>query len=470
MESNEIISVSRPMDTICAVSTPPGIGGIAVIRVSGPQAIEISSAIWQGKNLCNVNSHTAHLGIVLAKDGSKLDNVVATVFRSPKSFTGEDVVELSVHGSGYIQKELLLSLINSGARLAEPGEFSRRAFMSGRIDLAQAEGIADMIASTSAANHRIAFRQMSGGYSEKIKSLASRLLKFASLIELELDFSEEDVEFASRKELLNLGQEIASYIRSLTDSFSTGTAIKEGIPVAIVGSPNSGKSTLLNALVEDDLAIVSDIRGTTRDTIEGKTVINGQLFRFIDTAGLRATNDPIEEIGISKALSRVSRAAIVLWLIEPGSSAQELRAVWDSISDNLNSDAHLIIVMNKRDTPTFSSQLHDVVTELNLPHTISIIAHSSFYESDIASLKELLSTHSPQTNGETIVTNIRHYQALMQASSSMSRAIQAIETGIPADLVAQDIRETLHHLSTITGEITTPAILSNIFAHFCIGK
>lgn len=315
-------------DTICAVSTPSGVGGIAVVRVSGPQAVTIADKIWKGKRLGSVVSHTVHLGNIMEQgDDEPLDQAVATVFRAPNSFTGEDVVEFSIHGSRWIQRELINLLIRSGCRLAEPGEFTRRAFASGKLDLAQAEAVADVIASSSKSAHRLASSQMRGVFSKNISELRDKLIHIASLLELELDFSEEEVEFASREELTSMAHDLLERISRLAGSFSTGNALKEGVPVAIVGEPNVGKSTLLNRLLDDNRAIVSEIPGTTRDTIEDTTDIDGVMYRFIDTAGIRETDDTVENMGIQRTLKAVSDARIVVWLVTPDVLPVQLRTL-----------------------------------------------------------------------------------------------------------------------------------------------
>ncbi len=461
-------------DTICAISTPHGCGGIAVIRVSGPQAIETAAKLWQGKSLEQSVSHTAHLGTIVDRDGNAIDEAVATIFRGPRSFTGEDVVELSVHGSIYIQKRVLELLLDYGARLAEAGEFTRRAFANGRMDLIQAESIADIIASRNEASHRVAISQMRGAFSSRIQDLHDRLLEMASLLELELDFSEEDVEFASREKLISLAEEIHRYVTHLADSFSRGRVIKEGIPVTIAGETNAGKSTLLNSLLGEDKAIVSDIRGTTRDSIEDTVEIGSHLFRFIDTAGLRDTSDPIESIGISRAIDNIAKASIVIWMVDSTSTLSAAEESWARISPKIQSHARLITFINKadinRDASAFMQTLGQAIT---LPSDTILLTGSAQSETDITALQQHLSdiaTATTAPDGEITITNIRHHQALKAAAQSISQAIQGLRTNLPGDLVAQDIRETLHHLSTLTGSITTPDLLTHIFSRFCIGK
>lgn len=444
-------------DTICAISTAPGVGGIAVARVSGRQAIEIVDKIWAGKKLKNVASHSAHLGnIVNSGDGTVLDQCVATVFKGPNSFTGEDVVELSIHGSKWIQRELISLLVENGCRLAQAGEFTRRAFISGRIDLAQAEGVADLIASSSRASHRLAISQMRGGVSKKLETLRGELLDLASLLELELDFSEEEVEFASRQKLIQMAKAIKTELDKLAGTFKRGAAIKEGIPVAIVGPTNAGKSSLLNAILGDERAIVSDIHGTTRDTIEETIEIGDYLFRFIDTAGLRNTSDEIEQIGIERSRKAIAKARVVILVLDSTSLTPD-----EYLAELDGSDAKVIVALNKIDL-TGSPKV-----ELPYP-TFPISAKK---DEGIENLINYLGTIMADSDDEDVLlTNARHAQAITAAGHAIAATLTALEQNIPADLVAQDLRETLHHLATITGAISTPEILSTIFTRFCIGK
>ncbi|WP_289159232.1 tRNA uridine-5-carboxymethylaminomethyl(34) synthesis GTPase MnmE [uncultured Muribaculum sp.] len=450
-------------DTICAVSTAPGVGGIAVIRVSGKDAIEIVNTIWRGKDLSHVGSHTAHLGDLLDDGGEVLDNAVVTVFRAPNSFTGEDVVEISIHGSVWIQRELVKLLINHGCRLAEPGEFTRRAFSAGKLDLAEAEAVADVIASSSRASHRIAVSQMKGKFSGHLARLREELMELASLLELELDFSEEDVEFASRDKLLEISGRIHEVVSGLSRSFGDGQALKIGVPVALVGVPNAGKSTLLNSLLGDERAIVSDIPGTTRDTVEELLEIDGVNFRIIDTAGLRETSDKVEQLGIDRAFKQIEQAKIVVLLVDPHQSDDEIATMLSEIEEKLNESATVIVAKNKND---------EMDRTLDMPQKYSQVSISAKKGNGIDALKTLLIEASGvrQWESDKIVTNARHYEALVNADNSITRVIDGLANGISGDFIAQDVREATHYLGEITGEITTDQILSTIFSKFCIGK
>lgn len=448
-------------DTICAISTAPGTGGIAVARVSGHNTVAIVSKIWKGKNLNDVASHSAHLGIVYDCNHEILDEAVATVFRNPNSFTGEDVVELSIHGSRWIQSQLIQSLITAGCRMALPGEFTRRAFAAGRLDLAQAEAVADVISSSSKAAHRMAMSQMRGAFSKKIDSMRDELVQLASLLELELDFSEEDVEFASRNRLLEIADTLSAQFKRAASSFRAGQAIKDGIPVAIIGNTNAGKSSLLNALVEDDRAIVSDIHGTTRDVVEDTIEIGEYLIRFQDTAGLRQTEDPIEQLGIERSHSVASAANIVIYVVD------------SSIASNPEETArelpHIdIIVANKTDLP----QQFDSATWQKVYPTATILPCSARNGKGIDTLRQTICDllRAETSEDDIIVANARHAQSLSEAAANLEALSTALRNGIPTDLAAQDLRAAIHHLSTITGTITTPEILQNIFKNFCIGK
>ena len=477
------------MDTICAISTPSGVGGIAVARVSGPEAIRIVQDIWKGKRLAEVPSHTAHLGMIIDTDnsGEPLDQAVATVFRAPASFTGDDVVELSVHGSTYIQNALINLLIRRGCRLAEAGEFTRRAFASGKMDLAEAEGVADVIASTSRAAHRVAMSQMRGVFSNRLSALHDKLIDLAALLELELDFSEEDVEFADRGHLLQLAIHTLDTVKRLADSFATGDAIRRGIPVAIIGRPNAGKSSLLNLLIGDNRAIVSDIPGTTRDTIEDTATIHGYTYRFIDTAGLRRTGDTIENLGIDRAWEKIAQARIILWVLSPDtanaqgtspdtseSNALPLDDLYKRLIATMPFDASLLTIINKTDICTqeeadlLSAQLAHLTG--NPPIRLSAINDTP---DELCDTIHGITTGTLSETSDVIVTNSRHYEALHNAIAPLNRVIAALNPTPyprPTDLNAQDVRESIHHLSTITGTITTPDILSTIFSRFCVGK
>ncbi len=460
-------------DTICAISTAPGVGGIAVIRVSGQQSRQIVDRIWHGKRLESVASHTAHLGSIVDETGEVIDSAVATVFCSPASFTGDDVVELSVHGSAWIQRETVQLLVRQGCRIAEPGEFTRRAFAAGKLDLAEAEAVADVIASSSRAAHRMAMSQMRGEFSRRLETLRDRLLDLASLLELELDFSEEDVEFASREKLKSLADEIHGVVAKLASSFATGAALKEGVPVAIVGATNAGKSTLLNRLLGDDRAIVSDIHGTTRDIIEDRIEIDGVLFRLIDTAGLRDTTDVVESLGIDRTIKQIDKAAIVVWVIDPFTSPAILRDTWQRISRHITDSQRLIIAINKSDLTGDNLDATTVSSDVaSLPSDTTTLRISAATGTGIEALCHNLVNASGVNSwqGDILVTNSRHYEALTHALDSISRVREGLESGISGDFIAQDVRETIHHLGTITGAITTTDILTTIFSRFCIGK
>lgn len=474
-------------DTICAVSTPAGCGGIAVVRVSGPQAIEIVDGVWRGRPLGETPGHTARFGrIVDDRDGATLDEGVATVFRAPASFTGEDVVELSVHGSVYVQQALLELLCRQGCRLAEAGEFTRRAFAAGKMDLAQAEGVADVIASESAAAHRLAVTQMRGGFSRRLEDLRERLVELASLLELELDFSEEDVEFADRSRLTALAREVKGEVDRLHGSFSLGNAIKNGVPVAIVGVPNVGKSSILNMLLGEKRAIVSDIPGTTRDTIEDSAVIGGVTFRFIDTAGLRATDDPIERQGVERAVEALRRARVVVSVAAPDITADE--EYTSLLRETIPADAAIIRVLNKADllaaeeeraagrsddSERVMGQGTPVGDETGAGSEEECIRLSTKTGAGADALRAALAAASgvaAVASGNILVTNARHAAALASASDSLASFLDALAGSLPTDLAAQDLRQALHHLGAITGTITAPDILATIFSRFCIGK
>ena len=460
--------------TICAISTPAGQGGIAIIRVSGSEAITVCDTIFQpaseGKTIGKQTPYTMNYGQIL-KDSVVLDDVLVAVFHQPHSFTGEDVVEISCHGSTYIQQEILKLLINKGCRLAHPGEFSQRAFLNGKMDLSQAEAVADLIASSSAASHRLAMNQMRGGFSKELQQLRSQLLHFVSLIELELDFSEEDVEFVERSQLIQLAKDIQVIITRLAHSFSVGNALKNGIPVVIVGETNAGKSTLLNLLLNEDRAIVSEIHGTTRDAIEDVISIQGVTFRFIDTAGIRNTADEVERMGINKTFKQIERASIIIWMIDTTHFNKEIEYIADKIVPGTRRKK-LIIVFNKIDK--ISQEEQQILEEEFLPNVPSErIYLSAKYKKNTEMLEEALlkAAIMPEVNSDDIiVTNIRHYEALTKALASIKRVKSGIKSNLSSDLIAQDIRECMHYLGEITGEITTDEVLENIFKRFCIGK
>ncbi len=449
------------MTTICAISTAPGVGGIAVARISGPEAIRVFNRIWRGKDVNQWLSHTAHFGTIYDPDtNEELDQAVATLYRAPRSFTGEDVVEISVHGSTWIQREFINLLIRQGAVLAEPGEYTRRAVVNGKLDLAEAEAVGDMIAASSRAAQRVALSHMRGHYSAHLEELRNQLLELSALVELELDFSEEDVEFADRLKLLNLAREIYTRVTALADSFATGRAIKNGVPIAIVGATNAGKSTLLNRLLGEDRAIVSDIDGTTRDIIEDTIEIRGTLFRLIDTAGLRHTGDPIEAIGIERSLKAAAKAQIVLWIIDPANYSAD---TWEQLAPQIPKDATLIAVINKADLDGSLPELPERVNE-----TMRL---SALKDRDFTPLTNLIAKYAAtDISPDLTVTNARHYQELTHAAQSIARAIEGLQANLPGDLLAQDLRETATHLAAITSPLTTPDLLNHIFSHFCVGK
>ena len=459
-------------DTICAVSTPHGKGGIAVVRVSGPDALPTVMKSWKGANLAAAPSHTLHFGRIVYPDGETLDEVVASVFRAPHSFTGEDVVELSCHGSTWVQSQIVALLIANGCRAAEGGEFTRRAFLNRKLDLSQAEAIADVIASSSRAAHRIAVSQMRGGFSRMLSALREKLLEFVSLIELELDFSEEEVEFADRTRLVALAEDINATLSRLADSFAIGNAIKNGIPVAIVGEPNAGKSTLLNRLLHDDKALVSDIRGTTRDAIEDTIDLGGLTFRFIDTAGIRQTDDTIESMGIERTFKKISEAGIVLWMIDATQPLDNIPAVAADILPRTKGKT-LIAVVNKIDRldPDTLANVRKAI-EKATPSTRAAFI-SAKCDIDVDRLEQMLleAAQIPDNDPDAVVVaNTRHYDALVHARDAIQRAIDGLKAGISGDFAAQDIRECMHYLGEITGEITTDEVLGSIFSRFCIGK
>lgn len=461
-------------DTIAAISTAPGVGGIAVIRISGNQSIEIVSSIFKAnKKDVEIKTASAYQAIygTIYECEEEIDKVVVSLFRAPHSFTGEDVVEISCHGSIYIQQSILSLLINKGCRLATAGEFTQRAFFNGKMDLSQAEAVADLINSQTKAAHSVALNQMKGTFSNKLSLLREKLLHLVSLLELELDFGDhEELEFADRKELIQISNELHNEIKKLTSSFSTGNAIKNGIPVSIIGNTNVGKSTLLNHLIGEEKAIVSDIPGTTRDIIEDVVNINGISFRFIDTAGIRSTNDTIEKIGIERSYNAINHSQIVIWVID--GSNYEIEKINDIKQYLLESGKIIITVINKIDIAT-QQQLDTIKLHLSdtLNNILLISAKKEQYIEELTNLLYEKAGISEDINNDIIVNNVRHYEALQHSLESIERIIEGLNNNIPSDFIAQDARETIHYLSEITGgEITTPEVLSNIFSKFCIGK
>lgn len=461
-------------DTIAAISTAPGVGGIAVIRISGNQSTEIVSSIFKAnKKDVEIKTASAYQAIygTIYECEEEIDKVVVTLFRAPHSFTGEDVVEISCHGSIYIQQRILSLLINKGCRLATAGEFTQRAFFNGKMDLSQAEAVADLINSQTKAAHSVALNQMKGTFSNKLSLLREKLLHLVSLLELELDFGDhEELEFADRKELIQISNELHNEIKKLTSSFSTGNAIKNGIPVSIIGNTNVGKSTLLNHLIGEEKAIVSDIPGTTRDIIEDVVNINGISFRFIDTAGIRSTSDTIEKIGIERSYNAINHSQIVIWVID--GSNYEIEKINDIKQYLLESGKIIITVINKIDIAT-QQQLDTIKQHLSdtLNNILLISAKKEQYIEELTNLLYEKAGISEDINNDIIVNNVRHYEALQHSLESIERIIEGLNNNIPSDFIAQDARETIHYLSEITGgEITTPEVLSNIFSKFCIGK
>jgi len=459
-------------DIITAISTPAGIGGIAVIRLSGIGSIELADTIFHSgsnKKLAEQDANTIHFGSIV-KDAAVLDEVLVSIFKAPHSFTGEDVVEISCHGSRYIQQNILQLLISKGASLAQPGEFTQRAFLNGKMDLSQAESVADLIASSSAATHRLAMNQMRGGFSNKLMELRTELLNFTSLIELELDFSEEDVEFANREKLKETAYDIMLHIEKLANSFQVGNAVKNGIPVAIIGETNAGKSTLLNLLLHEEKAIVSDIHGTTRDVIEDIINIRGLDFRLIDTAGIRDTVDEIESIGIGLTFKKIEQASIVLWIADAETNNIHIEELAERILPAVK-NKKIILVFNKVDMISAARRADKEKLLLDeIPERAFISAR---YDQGTDLLEDMLvkAADIPEIGEQdVIVTNMRHYEALEGAYNAIKRVLEGLDLQISGDLIAQDIRECMHYLGEITGQISTDEILGNIFGKFCIGK
>lgn len=458
-------------DTIIALATPSGVGAIAVIRLSGENAISIVDgffkSVTKGKKLIHQKTHSIHLGHII-KEGTILDEVLVSVFKNPNSYTGEHVVEISCHGSTYIQQEILQLFLQNGCRMADNGEFTMRAFLNGKMDLSQAEAVADVIASNSEASHTMAIQQMRGRISNQLKELRGQLLDFAALIELELDFSGEDVEFADRTQFKELVAKITTVLKKLIDSFSFGNAMKNGIPVAIIGEPNVGKSTLLNALLNEEKAIVSDIAGTTRDAIEDEVIIEGVAFRFIDTAGIRKTEDVVETIGIKKAYEKAENAQLILFLIDAKAKEKENRIAEIETITQRFPNKKLLVVVNKIDL--ISKEEMDVL-HAEIEHLMPLSAKNNI---GVEALKEELTSLvniGALSNNETIVTNSRHFEALNNALIAISSVQKGIDLEISTDLFSIDIRECLRHLGAITGDYDVDKdILGHIFSNFCIGK
>jgi tRNA modification GTPase len=466
-------------DTICAISSPPGMGALAVIRVSGKQSLTIIDSLFvpfKGVTLSETKSHSLRYGII-KREGETIDEVVVSVFKAPHSFTGEDSVEISCHGSTYIQQTILHLLIDSGVRMAYPGEFSKRAFLNGRMDLAQAEAVADLIASETYAAHKVALNQMRGGFSGELAKMRKSLLDLVSLMELELDFSDEEVEFADRNHLKNMVASCSAHISSLIESFRLGNVIKNGVPVAIVGATNTGKSTLLNAILGEERAIVSEVHGTTRDYIEDTVNLDGIMFRFIDTAGIRKTREEIEIVGIERTFEKIRTASLVILMLDcerPDNFEEGINQLKSTIKKG---EQQVIILLNKIDyAPDVTKELLADVKRLSGKSGLKckgIIPVSAKNGSGLESLKSLIVDTQKNikfTSSSTLVTNTRHYQALLNANIALQRVISGLEEELPTDLVTQDIREALFHIGEIVGEVSTEEVLGNIFSKFCIGK
>lgn len=458
-------------DTIVALATPSGAGAIAVIRLSGKDAVILAEKQFKsvsGKKLANQKTHTIHLGHVL-DENRIIDEVLISVFKNPNSYTGEDVVEISCHGSNFIQQEIIQLFLRNGCRMAKAGEFTLRAFLNGKLDLSQAEAVADLISSDNEASHQIAMQQMRGGFSSEIAKLRQELLNFASLIELELDFSEEDVEFADRKQFNDLIERITFVLKRLIDSFAVGNVIKNGIPVAIVGEPNVGKSTLLNTLLNEERAIVSEIAGTTRDTIEDEISIGGIGFRFIDTAGIRETNDVVESIGIKKTFEKIQQSQVVIYLFDSSQfdiHSKEFKVELEKIKNKYPLKP-LIIIANKVDSIE-ATQVENIKNEI--PEILMLSAKTGLGVEELTKkLLNLINTGALRNN-ETIITNSRHFDALLKAFEEIQKVKYGLDTNLSGDLLAIDIRQALYHFGEITGQVTNDELLGNIFANFCIGK
>lgn len=462
-------------DTICAIATAQG-GALGLIRVSGTEAIQLTDSIFKPANpkqkLAQQVPYSLTFGCIYDKE-EIIDEVLVSIFHAPHSYTGENSVEITCHGSSYILQKILQLLIDNGGRMAEPGEYTQRAFLNGKMDLSQAEAVADLIASSSQAAHRVAMSQMRGGFSKELQKLQQQLLEFASLVELELDFSEEDVEFADREQLTNLANQIEEVIAHLTDSFKVGNVLKNGVPVAIIGETNAGKSTLLNQLLKEDRAIVSDIHGTTRDAIEDTTIIEGQTFRFIDTAGIRETTDQIESLGIERTFEKMTQAEIVLWVIDATQAMQQINQLSSQITPKIKHKPLLLLInkadlINEEELASIKRELEKLPIKKAHPLFLSAKKGEGLQELE----KQLIASAQLPTisQNEVIVTNARHYEALKLALESIRRVQQGLSEGISGDFLAQDIRECIYYLSDIAGEVTTDMVLGNIFKNFCIGK
>lgn len=473
------LSYFRPMhfqeDIIVAPATAPGLGAIGVVRLSGSGAIALADRFFPAKVLLAASARKAYFGGLFAEDERLLDEVLLTFFRAPHSFTGEDTVEISCHGSPYIVQEIVQLFIRQGARLAQPGEFSMRAFLHAKLDLSQAEAVGDLIAAQSAAAHKLALHQLKGGVSKEINQLRQQLIDFASLIELELDFGEEDVEFADRSQLRQLVEGIRQRIATLADSFALGNAIKNGISTVIAGRPNAGKSTLLNALLEEERAIVSNIPGTTRDTIEESLHIQGVHFRLIDTAGIREAADEIEAIGVARTLEKVKSSRLLVYVFDVIETSPEM--LYEDINRLYQADAQLLLVANKMDLNPyttfrqyFPADSYSGPWQIGSEQFVPVIASAA---SNMGLLRDRLyelGMASAPGGSDVVLSNARHYEALLRADQDLGRVLEGLQNGIPSDFVAMDIRQSLHHLGEITGQITTEDLLGNIFSRFCIGK
>jgi tRNA modification GTPase len=460
--------ITFQVETIAALSTPPGTGALGVIRLSGPEAIAIAAKIFRGKDLTQQPGYTLHFGTLNDESGTIIDEVLVTLFRAPHSFSGEDTVEFSCHGSPYILQEVLHLLIRQGARIARPGEFTQRAFLNGKMDLAQAEAVGDLIAASHRSAHELALRQMRGGISRQIADLREKLIHFASLIELELDFGEEDVEFADRNALRTLMLNISNTIKTLTESFTLGNALKEGVVTVIAGRPNAGKSTLLNALLEEERAIVSEVAGTTRDTIEENLTIQGIRFKLIDTAGIREALDQVEAIGVERTMLKIKEATLLVYVFDVVEMSPE--AVQEDLSKLIREGMTILLVANKMDLNPYSHP--EAYRSIHVPEA-NIIPVSARNAMNIPWLKEKLfslALAESHTEQDTLVSSARHAEALYHAGAALDAALMGLDNGLSGDLLAQDIRRSLFHLGEITGQVSTDDLLENIFRKFCIGK